>query len=86
MQVETLQAEKDMLLKAMSRDVLANGLLDVDWYLAKYQDVAAAGIDPGSHYLDYGAAEGRSPNPFFDDAKYRSENKKAQYSEMLEER
>ncbi len=29
MQVETLQAEKDMLLRAMSKDILANGLLDV---------------------------------------------------------
>jgi uncharacterized protein VirK/YbjX len=77
MQVETLRAEKDMLLKSMNREILTDNFLDVDWYLSRYRDVAAAGVDPVSHYLDFGAAEGRSANSFFDDAKYRSESQKA---------
>ncbi|MFI4951357.1 MAG: hypothetical protein ACHP7A_10025, partial [Caulobacterales bacterium] len=36
------------------------------WYLAQYEDVAAAGIDPLAHFLTAGAAEGRSPGPWFD--------------------
>lgn len=35
--------------------------LDREWYLAKYPDVAAAGIDPIEHYLTSGRAEGRRP-------------------------
>lgn len=40
-------------------------LFDPDWYLRTYPDVAAAGIDPLRHYLQFGAAEGRDPSPFF---------------------
>lgn len=43
------------------------------WYLARYPDVAAAGIDPFQHYLIHGAAEGRDPNPLFNSAYYRSQ-------------
>ena len=32
---------------------------DAAWYLEQYPDVAAAGIDPLRHYLDYGRHEGR---------------------------
>jgi hypothetical protein len=41
-------------------------LFDTAWYLAANPDVAAAGVDPLQHYIDYGAAEGRDPNPLFD--------------------
>lgn len=36
------------------------------WYLSKYEDVAAAGVDPVDHYVRFGAIEGRSPGPLFD--------------------
>ncbi|SLK11352.1 hypothetical protein SAMN06295987_11428 [Novosphingobium mathurense] len=36
------------------------------WYLSKYEDVRIQGLDPAEHYLDHGAAEGRSPGPDFD--------------------
>lgn len=46
-------------------------LFDADWYLARYHDVALAGIDPISHYLKHGANEGRNPGPSFDTIAYR---------------
>ena len=34
---------------------------DPAWYLEAYPDVAAAGVDPWSHYVNYGRQEGRLP-------------------------
>ncbi|MFG1428759.1 glycosyltransferase [Roseixanthobacter glucoisosaccharinicivorans] len=42
-----------------------SNLFDPVYYLRRYPDVAAAGIDPLTHYLDHGAAAGRDPNPVF---------------------
>lgn len=36
-------------------------LFDKAWYLARYQDVAVAGVEPLEHYLSYGRFEGRWP-------------------------
>ena len=47
----------------------ANGF-DRDFYLARNADVAAAGVDPYQHYLQYGWHEGRDPNPIFDASYY----------------
>lgn len=41
-------------------------LIDKEWYLETYPDVAAAGIPAQQHYMSTGWAEGRKPNPFFD--------------------
>jgi hypothetical protein len=41
-------------------------LFDRDFYLHKYPDVAAAGVNPLQHYLEHGAEEGRKPHPLFD--------------------
>jgi hypothetical protein len=41
-------------------------LFDRDFYLRKYPDVAAAGVNPLRHYLEHGAGEGRKPHPLFD--------------------
>ncbi len=43
-----------------------------EWYLTNNPDVAAAGVDPQDHYLKFGEAEGRWPNPYFDPKYYRS--------------
>jgi hypothetical protein len=51
--------------------VAALGLFDSAWYLARYEDVAGAGVDPLRHYLDYGMHEDRWPNRYFDPAWYR---------------
>lgn len=36
---------------------------DADWYLDTYPDIRDAGIDPLTHYIAFGAAEGRLPCP-----------------------
>lgn len=41
-------------------------LVDADWYLRRYPDVAAAGWDAAAHFLAHGMDEGRDPNPIFD--------------------
>lgn len=46
--------------------------IDEDWYLTQYADVAAAGVNPVSHYNQFGWAEGRDPNAFFDSDGYLS--------------
>lgn len=43
-----------------------HSVFDPAWYLARYPDVAHAGLDPVLHYLRSGAAEGRDPHPDFD--------------------
>lgn len=47
---------------------------DPAWYAREYQDVAAAGIDPATHYRETGYREGRQPNRFFSTADYRAAN------------
>lgn len=37
---------------------------NADWYLQAYPDIAAAGVDPQKHFLDFGWHEGRWPNGF----------------------
>ena len=49
-------------------------LFDPAFYLRKYPDVAAAGVNPLCHYLKYGAAELRQPHPLFDPAFYLARN------------
>ncbi|KAF1708916.1 hypothetical protein CSC70_12540 [Pseudoxanthomonas kalamensis DSM 18571] len=47
-------------------------LFDADYYLATYDDVRSVGMEPLQHYLEYGAGEGRLPNPYFDTRYYQS--------------
>jgi hypothetical protein len=51
-----------------------SGLFDQQWYLSRYPDVAAAGVDPTEHYLQFGAAEGRNPSAKFDTVYYLQSN------------
>jgi hypothetical protein len=46
------------------------GIFDGAFYLEKYPDVRAAGLDPLRHYVEHGAAEGRKPHRLFDPAYY----------------
>lgn len=50
--------------------IRASGLFDEAWYLQRYPDVAAAGMDPVEHYCRHGAAEGRNPSGLFDTVYY----------------
>ncbi|MFN3936713.1 MAG: hypothetical protein ACK4KW_03950 [Gemmobacter sp.] len=47
-----------------------SGLFDADWYLARYPDVAAVGMDPGLHYIGSGSFELRDPGPGFSTLHY----------------
>ena len=53
-------------LKSDMKVIRRSGLFDAAWYAARYGDVGRSGIDPLYHYVRYGAAEGRDPNPDFD--------------------
>lgn len=46
--------------------MLLQTVFDPVWYLANYQDVAEAGMDPWTHFADHGFGEGRSPGAWFD--------------------
>ncbi|MCK1321661.1 glycosyltransferase [Bradyrhizobium sp. 162] len=54
------------LLKSDTKILLRSQLFDATWYLRRYPDVAAARLDPLTHYVRRGAREGRNPNPLFD--------------------
>lgn len=47
-----------------------SALFDRQWYLGRYPDVGAQGIDPVAHYLAYGAREGRDPSGAFSTSGY----------------
>lgn len=47
-----------------------NQAVDDLFYLSRYSDVAAAGLDPEAHYSQYGWREGRDPNLFFNTKEY----------------
>jgi hypothetical protein len=49
-------------------------LFDDQFYLSTNADVAVAGIDPKTHYLEHGAAEGRDPDWLFDTSYYAAHN------------
>ncbi len=55
-------------------ELTAAGVFDAAWYLRRNADVAAALVDPLSHFVHDGWKEGRSPNRFFDPAWYRLAN------------
>lgn len=59
----------DTASEAALRSALA-GFFDAKWYIARYPDVAASGIDPLRHFILHGAAEQRDPNRWFDSAWY----------------
>jgi hypothetical protein len=60
-----------------SRDcerIKTSGLFDQGWYLSSYPEVAAAGVDPYEHYLDFAVLELRDPGPLFSTEYYLTLN------------
>jgi glycosyltransferase involved in cell wall biosynthesis len=51
-----------------------SGLFDADFYSDTNPEIAKAGIDPLAHYINFGAADGRDPNPLFDTSFYLESN------------
>jgi hypothetical protein len=45
-------------------------MFDSGWYVAHHPDVAAAQLEPLTHFVMHGAAEGRSTSALFDTAWY----------------
>jgi hypothetical protein len=48
-----------------------SGLMDGPWYLRRYPESAASGLEPALHYLREGAAAGHDPGPRFSTDAYR---------------
>ncbi|MFG6179044.1 hypothetical protein ACGTN6_17545 [Halomonas sp. THAF12] len=70
---ERARGEGRYARKALKRErevVMASGLFDRDWYLEHYPAVADSGMDPLTHYLKAGAAEGYNPSATFDTTWY----------------
>ena len=59
-------------IKADWTVIRGSGLFDSSYYLRANADVAAAGIDPLTHYCEYGWQEGRDPAFFFSTTFYLS--------------
>lgn len=53
-----------------TRLIEASSLFQPAWYLQQYTDVALACINPATHFLHCGAAEGRDPGPEFSTRDY----------------
>ena len=58
----------------------ASGLMNADWYLKTYPDVAALGMAPARHYVRHGAAMGRNPSRAFNTRFYLGACPEAQQS------
>ena len=55
----------DLTLLQTKRALLVSGLFDPAFYRATYADLRASPVDPLTHYVTRGEAQGRSPNPVF---------------------
>ena len=53
---------------------VSDPLFDPVYYLAHNPDIAAAGVDPYQHYIQYGWKEGRNPSALFDNRYYLTQN------------
>ncbi len=51
-----------------------NPLVNDLYYLARYKDVLASGMDADDHFAEFGAREGRDPNAFFSTKSYLAAN------------
>ncbi|MEJ8823994.1 hypothetical protein WKW80_18510 [Variovorax humicola] len=62
--IELLHRETDAKFDEITdRDLLRqSSLFDVDYYLKRYPDVVASGMDPIDHFLSFGAKENRDPS------------------------
>ena len=64
-------ASDELRLLRAKRALLVSGVFDAEFYRAIYPDMRNPAIDPLTHYLTQGEAEGRSPNAVFSPRYYR---------------
>ena len=57
-------------------------IFDAGWYSRQNPEVRKSSLDPLEHYLQFGAVEGRDPNPLFDVAWYVRQNPDVRKSGM----
>ncbi|WP_434997446.1 glycosyltransferase [Vibrio scophthalmi] len=57
----------------IKKTIELSGLFDQKWYLENYRDVEISGIDPITHYIEYGVNEGRNPSDSFNTLWYLEE-------------
>src|SRR3974390_159557 len=65
-----IQPDRPELPKEDRELISPSGFFDAAWYLSQNPDVAAAGVDPVQHYLEFGAVELRDPSPRFSSRRY----------------
>jgi len=65
-----IQPDRPELPKEDRELISTSGFFDAAWYLSQNPDVAAAGVDPVQHYLEFGAVELRDPSPRFSSRRY----------------
>ncbi len=56
----------EAIAEAIAAELRSCGVFDMSWYMSAYPDVAAAGLDPVTHYILHGIAERRSLSPIVD--------------------
>lgn len=66
---------KSLRLKRQVHLLKKSGVFDAEWYRNRYRDVAESGMDPAHHYVQFGAKEGRQPNPALAEATAAKGNK-----------
>jgi glycosyltransferase involved in cell wall biosynthesis len=69
-----LMVHRSLLLRSSIRQIRASSLFDIDYYIANYPDVQAAGMAPEAHYFNYGWKEHRNPSVEFNTAQYLFDN------------
>lgn len=66
-------------MKGVSRTefdaVVQSGIFDPEFYLSKYPEVADSGLNPLTHYLNYGRFEGRQASAVFEPSAYKNANR-----------
>src|SRR5262249_52168840 len=62
--------------------LLSSTLFDPEYYVQENPDVAAAKIDPATHYIRFGALEARNPSAWFDAAAYLADHRDVRENSM----
>lgn len=73
---------RELSLSEQMRLIDDSGLFDREWYLKRYPDVLAAGMDPVYHYLKYGSKIRRDPVIVFDTDWYLDTNPDVREAQM----
>ena len=63
---------KRQRMKETAAEIITAGLFDRSFYVKRYPDIEASGVDPVTHYIEHGAYENRRANAVFDLRWYRA--------------